>query len=513
MSFKEVGILRKSGELDKALEMAKKDYESNPDDIWNKRSLAWVYYSMIKSIEETRDIESFSGLIKSIKELELSAEEDMYFENLSWAIGKFIYGFKGFEQETGNLKKVFNQIKDIPLKVKTDAYTFVLKGFYASLSKDIAIMGEVIEWWGISNLQESDFEGQEYKGRQMMSIAEKVSIVYGKSLLLGDIVPSKDASAAFFGFDKREPNKEKIQRFIPFLDRLLLDHPKFKYSGYYKAKLLVVSGGSKEDSLAAFLPFAKKNSREFWVWDIFSEIYSDDKEQQFSCLSRALACGGQMEFLLNVKLKYLKLLIEKKFYSEAKLELNEIVKIRNANEWKIGHFLTEQLSSDWYDGSEVAASNEQFYKNNSKKAEVILYADILTEFVLVDFVNAQKEMFNFIRKGDKKGFSKDFGNENQLKKGDLIEVRITSSTEDGFCKLLSINKVKYQEVEGLIEVFKGEVRIPTDRNFGFLKKAFISPSHMEQNNFKDGDSIEALVRRDYNKKENRFVWVFDKVVS
>ena len=511
MSFKEVGILRKSGELDKALELAEKDYESNPDDVWNKKSLGWVYYSMIKNIEKTRNIDSFTNLISKIKELGLSKEEEMYFENLSWAIGKFIYGFKGFEKEKGKLKNVFSQIKDIPLKVKTDAYTFVLKGFYASLSKDIALMGEIIEWWGIANFQASDFISQEYNGRQMMSIAEKVSIVYSKSLLLGDVVPTRDVLAITMNYVKREPNKEKIQQFIPFLDELLKDHPSFKYSSYYKAKLLVVSGGSKEDSLTAFLPFAKKNVKEFWVWDIFSEIFSEDKNQQFSCLSKALVCGGKKEFLLNVKLKFLKLLIEKKLYSEAKLEINEIVSVRNANEWKIGNFLTQQINSDWFKESEVAVSNEKFYKLNSRKAEEILHSDIPTEFVLVDFVNTQKEMFNFIRKGDIKGFSKDFGNEHQLVKGDLIEVRITSSTEDGFCKLLSINKVEHKEVEGLLEVFSGEVRIPEDRNFGFLKNAFISPKHLEQYKIKNGDSIEALVSRDYNKKKNRFVWVFEKL--
>ena len=49
--FKEVGQLRKTGKLQEALNMALDDYNQNAD-IWNARSLYWVYFEYLKDAAE-----------------------------------------------------------------------------------------------------------------------------------------------------------------------------------------------------------------------------------------------------------------------------------------------------------------------------------------------------------------------------------------------------------------------------------------------------------------------------
>jgi len=50
MSFKEINELRQAGKLDEALQMANQALETEPENIWNKRAAAWVYYDYIKKM-------------------------------------------------------------------------------------------------------------------------------------------------------------------------------------------------------------------------------------------------------------------------------------------------------------------------------------------------------------------------------------------------------------------------------------------------------------------------------
>lgn len=85
MSFNEVKNLRKSGDIEGALEMALANYNQNTNDIWNKRALAWVYYDFAKKYAQENNVELFLEIIQKIKELELPSEEKMIFDNLIWA--------------------------------------------------------------------------------------------------------------------------------------------------------------------------------------------------------------------------------------------------------------------------------------------------------------------------------------------------------------------------------------------------------------------------------------------
>jgi len=53
MSFKEIKELRQAGKLDEALQMANQALEAEPDNIWNKRAAAWVYYDYLKKKRST----------------------------------------------------------------------------------------------------------------------------------------------------------------------------------------------------------------------------------------------------------------------------------------------------------------------------------------------------------------------------------------------------------------------------------------------------------------------------
>ena len=48
MSSKEITELRKAGKLNEALEIALRELDAKPADIWALRNISWVYYEFLK---------------------------------------------------------------------------------------------------------------------------------------------------------------------------------------------------------------------------------------------------------------------------------------------------------------------------------------------------------------------------------------------------------------------------------------------------------------------------------
>ena len=84
MSFKEITQLRKEGKLEEALTFAQEDYNKEPENIWNKRSLSWVYYEFAKKAATEGNINSFLENVQKIKDLQMPSEEKMVFNTLIW---------------------------------------------------------------------------------------------------------------------------------------------------------------------------------------------------------------------------------------------------------------------------------------------------------------------------------------------------------------------------------------------------------------------------------------------
>ena len=53
----EIRILRKSGRLDEAFELAQQSLEEAVNNIWLKREIGWVYYAKAKSLAEAGEID------------------------------------------------------------------------------------------------------------------------------------------------------------------------------------------------------------------------------------------------------------------------------------------------------------------------------------------------------------------------------------------------------------------------------------------------------------------------
>ena len=126
MSFKEVIELRKSGKLEVAIAMANQDLEKEPANIWNKRSIAWVYHDYLKEYASKENIENFIEYLNKIRLLELPADENMIFDSSAYQIGKLIFSLAHEEHiNHRNVNQIFEHIKDFHFTKPSEAYSFL----------------------------------------------------------------------------------------------------------------------------------------------------------------------------------------------------------------------------------------------------------------------------------------------------------------------------------------------------------------------------------------------------
>jgi hypothetical protein len=117
MSFKEIKELRQAGKLDEALEMAHQALEAEPENIWNKRAAAWVYYDYLKKFSQPDSFDAFKENLIKIKDLQLPEDEKMIFDNCAWQIGRLVFALQKGKNSTQPQRKTRRTQSEIDLPI------------------------------------------------------------------------------------------------------------------------------------------------------------------------------------------------------------------------------------------------------------------------------------------------------------------------------------------------------------------------------------------------------------
>lgn len=496
MSFNEIKDLRKSGDLDGALKLANAALEADSENIWNKRNAGWVYYEYLKKYNSVEHYAIFKKHLLHIKALNLPDQEVMIFEQCAWKIGSLVFALKKIEPiDYTKIDEIFDIIQHFHFVQPSEAYSFIYKAFhggYQNWSKYV----DFADWWDFDNFLTNDFLEEEYNGKKMMSIVEQAYIAYSKKLLDGEPV---DASGQHWGV-----NKERIEKFMPRLEKIVNDHPEYVYPGYYMAKLMLVVG-ENENILSTFLPFAKEKRNNFWVWELMADIV-EDEEVKFACYCKALSLKTPESFLVNTRQKFANLLIEMKLYDEANTEVTLAFETRQKEGWKIPNQITNWMNQDWFKNSTAKKNNQQLYAEHTHIADEILFQDIPEEIVVVEFVNQHKTMLNFVKNKDKYGF---FNYKNQIDKpiiGDILMVRFSDDGDNGYFRVLSAKSVNPSTPTEAIKTFEGGLKVISPQNFGFVEDIFVEPGLINDNTLTNGQAVRGKAILSFNKKRNEMSW-------
>ena len=496
MPSKEIKELRQSGKLEEALTMAKAELEVQPDNIWAKRNISWVYYDYLKQNTSPENLDTFISYLSEIKNLGLPSDEKMLFDNLCWQIGSIVFKTLGTDTiQNAKLMQLFEISMTFEYSRPSEGYSFLFKAFHKALKVNYKYL-QFADWWNFDNFREEDYKKETLpNGREMMAIVEQAYIAYAKHLLP---IQNPDGEIVF--------DKEKAMTFLEKLSVLEESHPDYQYPAYFKAKLLLALG-DKDHMLESLLPFAKKKRNDFWVWEILAEAFSNEPEKVFACYCKALSCKSPEEMLVGLRLKMARILIFKNRYNEAKTEIDLLVKSRIENGFRIPGEIINWQSQEWYKSASLQRSNIEFYKKFIPEAESILFYDIPEETIIVEFVNSDRKILNFISSESKFGFIKYDRFFRDVKIGDTLKVRFQGGSNHGLHQVYTaikniddtFKKIYFKEVEG-------QVRIQSGKPFGFLEDIFIHPSLVTNLKLIDGMTIKANAIKTFNKEKNQWGW-------
>jgi hypothetical protein len=496
MPAKEIKELRQAGKIEEALNMAKTELESDPENIWAKRNISWVFYEYLKQNNLVEHFDTFIFWLNEIKKLQLPIEEKILFEQLSWQIGKIAFAlFKSLPIDINKGITLFETVKHFHFSKPSEGYSYLFKGFHKSL-KDSDKYIEFVDWWGLENFMPEDFQKESLpNGKEVMAIAEQAYITYTKHLL-----PKQTP------FGEQIFDKEKALNFLPILSRIVDEYPQFQYPGYFSAKLLLALG-DKDNMLESLLPFAKKKRNDFWVWDILSEAFLDDSDKVLACYSKALSCKSPEEMLVNLRQRMAGLLISKNLFNEAKTEIDLLVESRTTHGFKIPNDVIGWQSKDWYKNAVAKKSNIDFYKQYIPVAESLLFSDTPEETVIVEFVNSDKKILNFIASETKFGFFKYDRFLRDAKVGDTLRVRFQGGSNGGMYQLYTAIKVNDESFKkNFMKEVEGVVRISEGKPFGFLSDIFVHPSLVKKLNLIDGAPLKGYAIKSYNQEKKLWGW-------
>lgn len=496
MPSKEIKELRQAGKLEEALSMAEVELKQSPDDIWSKRNISWVYYEYLKSTSSSEQFDSFIKWLKEIYLLRLPDTEKMLYDNLSWQIGKMVFSLsKATPFDPGKAIQVFEIIQHFHFTKPSESYSFLFKSLHKNL-KDTDSYFQLADWWDFNNFQPEDFQKSKLEnGNEMMAIAEQAYIAYSRHLLprhsgLGDVIF----------------NREKALSFLPILSSIVEQYPQFQYPPYFKAKLLLALG-NKENILSSLLPFAKTKRDSFWVWEMLAEAFPDKQDILLACYCKALSCKSPAEMLINLRQKMAGVLIARKLFKEAKTEIALLIQARINKGYKIPNEIINWESEDWYQMTECATSNFHFYKKYLSLAESLLFSDIEEETVIVEFVNMQKQILNFIASENKYGFFKYDRFLNDVRVGDILKVRFQNGIPGGKYQLFTAIKIQDETFKAkYLKEVNGKIKIPSGKSFAFLENVFIHPSIVVERKLIDGMQFSGTAIKSYNLEKKQWGW-------
>lgn len=497
ISFKEIKELRQTGKLDEALQLATEALENQPDNIWYKRAVAWVYYDYLKYHLRSDSYENFKQSLLSIKDLRLPEDETMIFDNSAWQVGAMV--FRLLKKEPINymlINELIDIIKEFNFSKPSESYTYIFKAFHKAHPNWSKYL-DFADWWDFENFRSEDYLTEEFQGKKIMSIVEQAHIAYAKKLLehISTLPPGQEKLVA----------KDKVSQFLSKIDRLIQRHPEYKYPPFFKAKLLLAFG-EVGNALSSFLPFAMQKRNEFWVWQLMAEIFPEDNEIQFSCYCKALSLKTPNDFLVRIRQIFAEKLIERQLYNEAKTEIQLVISTREKNGWNLPHQITHWTEQDWFKSVSAKTDNKDLYSQYIKKAEALLLQDIPEEVVAVEFVNENKNVLNFVKNKQKFGFFNYYDHLDKVRIGDILKVRFNGDGVNGFYKVFSARKAESDIPSDAIRFYSGVLKVISPRNFGFVDQVYVDPQIIKDNNLKDGQVLTGKSMLSFNKKRKEWGW-------
>ena len=484
-TIKDITSLCKSGHLEEGYELAKSNYNEDPQNVWAQRGLAWALYYQMREEEEQKSKDDFLMHLEEFGKLDLlSVDNDsVLFDNFIWKVAMFVDDLNG---DVEKMNRVFQSIKQFSFKA-SEGYSFLLR---SSLDfEDWDQLLDFIEWWNLDNLLKEDYEKFETEnGKKIMSLAERAYLAYSKAILNLD-------------------DKEKIVSFLPKLQNLMEEHPEMVFLGYYCGKMMIALDASQQETIQHVMPFVREKKMETWVWHMLSEIY-DDADIQLACLLRASHCKAPDFYKGKVRTALASMYKAKNDLPRAKYQLSKIVKCYQEQGWNLPKEAWEMLREPWVKTTSADESDPIDYISITDE---ILVDGLPESFAVVTYVDNKRGRMSVVYGYKKQDMVRLPEEREGIRKGTVMKIRYSENGE-GKIKIsqAAIVQTLPAEMQRYCKKMSGVVRKNIGNVFAFLHTnvtdVFIAPDFVKKYNIQDKDQLNIVAVYDLNRKKEEWSW-------
>lgn len=484
---REITAMCRAGQMQEAYDLAKNDLAANPDYPWLQRALGWALYYIIKGDADRGDYAKLLEHIDELKSLDqLTLDNDcMIFDNVQFQIANFIKNrvFLTDIEASAKLSTFFLKLKDYAFK-PSKGHSFLLQSYIKF--DNWSEMADFLDWWNLDNLTQEDYTPFiKSNGQKIMTLAERAYIANSKALL-------------------KLNDADRIEEFLPKMDTLMNEHEEMMYPGYFYGKLLLALGSDADEALKVIIPFARKKATEFWVWQLLSDVFTNDEEKQLACLLRAVHCRTQETFLGKVRVKLATLYIKRMQLNSARYHIDAVTRCYASQGWRLPYEIDYWTHQPWLNATTPDAKDPIDYMSIT---DAILCDGAEECIAVVTYVDQNSHKSSLIY-----GYEKRIAQKLRFKVqiGNILKLHYVTDKE-GRMKALSSTKVQLPADLNYAKHVEGTIDKREDKEFAFLKagnaRCFVAPAVVKKFNLKNGDNVKSLIVYDYDKKKESWNWV------
>ncbi len=420
---REVFRLRKAGESEQALVLARRLIQVAPDDEWAIRAYGWSLHDCIKRAGEVHDRSEKTNLIDELKALVISEEDESLFKvreswideqartrqnpdvvdlidlcitarknddlktawrlgqeavqqfpkdpeassALGWVVRDRLKRALQEQQIDGDVvRERLREYAKLPAIQKPDRlHSRILRDAIRAVRAD-AFPGFIgfFRWWDPDCFLEEDL------------LSDAPFMHRGKHVR-PDSLHLRSMSALYASIDDKTPEPD-LEWVSGLIEKAREDRPDHRWLPYWHGSLLVRLG-EQEKARELVLPTVLRDRHEAWAWLALARTYRDsDFDLHLACLCRAARCDVHDEgYKLGVYVDLVAEFERREMLPEAKFELERIVSIREERRWKDTPY-REKLASESYSSIEASVDNEKVFDDFAPLADEVLFATSTT---------------------------------------------------------------------------------------------------------------------------------------
>lgn len=479
----------KTNDIHQNYHQAKAAYEDSPGEY----SYKYLFYAILPYLKKAAEETNLSHFAKTMLQMEHYdfAGKPKFANQVVWVfVSLFSKMRKAKNVSNQDFQTIFRHLQNLHYQKPSHEHSILLK-FFLKRQGFYDCFTAFVDWWDVENLRTEDHQPETWKEITYPALAETFYSSHAKNLLARYSNSLPNQAEAF---------KAEAKAFIHQLRSKTIEYPHFKFFPYYAAKVqFKILGADGVEEL--FMPFARRNATQFWVWDFMADLHAGDLKTYTALLCRAMLCRADEAMKINIHTKLVDAFKDLKMLSQARCEIDTVIKIRQENGWKIpGNLLAVQRES-WYSKTSPEKDQRKIYKEMATPSDALMFGQTTQIVALITGYSTQANKAWYVTQ--------------DLETGSFVPAKVQLHKPNPgmliqmFMQQTRVLKAKpFTEIlqKNLIEKVSGKIKIFNNSAFGILKGVFIPPDLIEKYKLKNQDPLDIIAVRSFDKKKSQWGW-------